>query len=364
MDADVLQRDGRVDGGRPGAVIEVHAELEFAPEEVGAGAVGLVDAEDVRNFEEAGLHGLDGVPALGGEHHEHGVGDLQHRELTLPHADRLHEDAVVAAGVEEVDDVARRAGEPPEVPAGREGAQVDAGVLRVAVHAHAVAEDGPARPGRRRVDGHHRDPLPARAGGRDEAIGEGALPGARRPGDADDVGGAATRGGRLRGCGHASRPDLRPRGERGPVTTTGGERAGLRGRSPRLQDGDGAGEGAAVAGESTLEQGSVVGHVPGLLTRRLPAQTRARTPRWRRGRTGRPRRTRPRPRCPRPYRARRRTPRGRSPAACGRPPHPPANPSASATASVGTNHAGRGRPAVTSTWVTARRASRGIPSSP
>ena len=77
--------------GRPPAVGrgEVEHALEVAAGLVGAGAVGLVDDEDVGDLEQAGLVGLHGVAPAGVHHDDGGVGRAGHLDLDLADADGL-----------------------------------------------------------------------------------------------------------------------------------------------------------------------------------------------------------------------------------------------------------------------------------
>ena len=130
---------------------------------VGAVAVGLVDHEDVADLEDAGLRRLDAVAHAGREQHDRGVGGAGDLDLALPDADGLDEDDVAAGGVEHAERLRRRPGQTAEVPARGHRADEHAGVGRVVLHAHPVAEQGAAGERRRRVDREHADPLTARA---------------------------------------------------------------------------------------------------------------------------------------------------------------------------------------------------------
>ena len=90
------------------------------------------------------------------------AGDLH---LDLADADRLDQDPAVAERVEQADRLRRRERQPAEVAAGGHRADEHAGVGGVVLHAHAVAEDRPARERRRRVDREHRDLVALRRAG-------------------------------------------------------------------------------------------------------------------------------------------------------------------------------------------------------
>src|SRR5919106_801302 len=168
------------------------------------GGVGaLVDRDHVRDLHDSRLEGLDRVARAGHQDEEDGVGDRHHLHLALPGADGLEEDQILAGGVQEEGCLERRLGKPAEERALREGA--------------------------RRVDGddpHARLRLAHMA---DQRADQAGLADAGRTGDADRV-----RPARL--------------GVKGPDQLVG-ERIGA------LDEGDRAGEGAAVAGANALEQG-------------------------------------------------------------------------------------------------------------
>ena len=102
-------------------------------------------------------------PASGHEDHDDRVGEPHDVELGLPDADRLDEHDVHAEGVEQPDDVARRARQAAVAAARGEAADEDARVEEVRLHADAVAEHGAARERARRVDRDDADPPAAGA---------------------------------------------------------------------------------------------------------------------------------------------------------------------------------------------------------
>ena len=114
---------------------------------------------------------------------------------TCPTPDGLDEDPAVPEGVEQADRLGRGERQPAEVAARRHRADEHAGVGGVVLHAHPVAEDGPAGERRRRVDGEHGDLLAARPQVGDQGARQRALAGARRPGQPDRVGVAGQRRG-------------------------------------------------------------------------------------------------------------------------------------------------------------------------
>ena len=169
---------------------DAERDLDLLAQLVGAGAVGLVDREDVGDLHDARLERLDAVARFGDEHEDGRVGHAGDVELRLADADRLDQDAVEAGGVEQVGHLARAGGEAAERAAAGHRADVDALVQRDGFHADAVAEQGAAGERAGRV---HRDDADAKTGGavgEDEALDQGGLAGARRAGDPDAAGAA------------------------------------------------------------------------------------------------------------------------------------------------------------------------------
>ena len=120
VDAPRLGGRGQHHRGRPGELGQTDAAPQLAGEAIGAGAIGLVDHEQIGDLEQPGLHRLDRVARLRRQNDEDGVGDLHHTELGLPDADGLDDDAIEADEIEQIDDLGRRRREAPEVTAARQ----------------------------------------------------------------------------------------------------------------------------------------------------------------------------------------------------------------------------------------------------
>ena len=119
---------------------------------VGALAVGLVDDEDVGDLHDAGLERLHFVARAGNERDDRHVGGADDVDLVLADADGLDDDDVLAGGVEHERDFAGRAREPAQMAARRHAADEHAGIARVRLHPHAIAEDRAAGERARRID--------------------------------------------------------------------------------------------------------------------------------------------------------------------------------------------------------------------
>src|SRR5919108_1129384 len=160
---------------------------QVADRPVGALAIRLVDAEQIRDLEDPRLDRLD-VVAEPRHHHDHRrVRQPADFHFVLPDADGLHDDDVLAHRIENADAVAGRAGQSAELPARRQRADEDAGIERMVLHADAIAEDRAAGERARRIDGDDADGLSGAADVRDEAIDQRALPRAGIAGDADEL---------------------------------------------------------------------------------------------------------------------------------------------------------------------------------
>ena len=111
-------------------------------------------------------------PEPGMQHERDGVGQRRDLDLGLPHADRLEDHDVLAAGVQHQPGLQRGLGDAAEVAAGAHRADEDAGVEEVVGQPDAVAEQRALRERAGGVDRDHAD-----ASGRARA---GARPARRR----------------------------------------------------------------------------------------------------------------------------------------------------------------------------------------
>ena len=131
-----------IGGRRPCA--EAQHGLHLPLHAVGARLVGFVDDEDVGDLHDPGLDRLDVVAHARHQHH-HGhlrqAGDL---DFVLPDADGLDDHEVLARRVQQARQVGGGARQAAGGAAGRHGADEDAGIGVVLLHADAVAQDGAA----------------------------------------------------------------------------------------------------------------------------------------------------------------------------------------------------------------------------
>ena len=129
------------------------AKLEHRPQvahgAVRALAIGLVDIEDVRDLEDARLDRLNVVAHARDHDHHHAMGQAGDVDLVLTHADRLDDHDLLAQGVHDPNTVGGSARQPAQVPPRGQGTDEDPLVLGVALHADAIAQDGPPREGAR-----------------------------------------------------------------------------------------------------------------------------------------------------------------------------------------------------------------------
>ena len=153
--------------------------------------VSLVDHQDISHLQDAGFNGLDVVPHTGDGHHQGGVGGGGDLHFVLSHPHGLHQDIVLAHGVQDGDHRPGRGGEAAEMPPGGQGADEDALIQGVALHPDAVSQDSAAGKGAGGVNRHHAHGFALLAQKVDETVGEGALAHPGRAGDADDMGPAA-----------------------------------------------------------------------------------------------------------------------------------------------------------------------------
>src|SRR5262249_20790191 len=78
---------------------------EVPDEEIGIGAIALVDDKDIGDLQQTCLHRLDVVTRLGCEHHQDGIGETGDLDLVLPYSYRLDQDVIKARGTQQVSDL-------------------------------------------------------------------------------------------------------------------------------------------------------------------------------------------------------------------------------------------------------------------
>ena len=195
VNSDVLCSDGSNDGRMP--AVSRHDErkhgVELLFEAVGAFAVGFVEDEDVRDFHEARFHGLNVVTEAGNENDDDTIGEADDVNFILADADGFDEDLFFACGVQDECDFGSGSRKAAEKTACGHGADEDAGVAGMALHADAIAENGAAGVRAGGIDGDDSDFLAGFAIVSGEAVDERAFAGARSAGDAGEIGGASVR---------------------------------------------------------------------------------------------------------------------------------------------------------------------------
>ncbi len=149
-------------------------------------------------------------------------------DFVLPDADGFDQNAVAAGGVEHGGDVRRRARQPTQRSARRHAADVNPRVREMILHADAVAQNRSAGVRTGRVHGDDADGLVVLAVVLGQLVDQRALAGSRRARQTENA--------RMAGVGEESLEQFRPAG------------------AAILDGGDGAGEGAGVAGAKTRNQ--------------------------------------------------------------------------------------------------------------
>ena len=89
-------------------------DLDLPSQVRGAGPIGLVDAEDIRELHHPRLESLDPVSRLRHQYQDGAVGHGRHRELGLAHSHGFDQHAIEPERVEHVADLAGAGGEAPE----------------------------------------------------------------------------------------------------------------------------------------------------------------------------------------------------------------------------------------------------------
>ena len=132
---------------------------------VGPGPISLVDDQDVGDFDDARLDGLNVVTRSRKREEAHRVDDRRDVDLLLPHPGGFHQDHVEPDGIEHTHDPSRR---PRQTTLGAtvgHAADEHAGIEVAIAHPDPVAENGAARVGTGRIhrdDCHPRDGAPVR----------------------------------------------------------------------------------------------------------------------------------------------------------------------------------------------------------
>ena len=173
--------------------LQGQVRLDRGHRAIGAVAIALVDDEDVRDLHDAGLERLHVVAGPGHEHDDRDVGGADDINLVLADADGFDDHEALAGGIEHERGITRRPRKAAHVTTRRHAADEDLIVLRVRLHAHAVAENRAAGERARRIDRNHPDGLAGVAGFGRQPIDERALAGAGRSGHANEVGPAGVR---------------------------------------------------------------------------------------------------------------------------------------------------------------------------
>ncbi len=153
---------------------------------VGALSIGLVDDDDVGDFQQARLGRLYRVARTGVEDHDRRVGDRGDLDFGLPDPDRLQHDQVVGQRGEQPDRGRNRCGQSTEVTACGHRSDEHVGVVDMRGHSNPVTQQRSPAVGRRRVDGEHRDAHLTFAIRTDQGADRRRLARAGRAGDPDD----------------------------------------------------------------------------------------------------------------------------------------------------------------------------------
>ena len=118
-------------------------------------------------------------PAPGQHQHEEEVGQVGHRRLRLPDADRLHQNHVETGRLAEQHGLAGLRRDAAERAGGGGGADEGVGIDRELRHPRLVAENRAAGAGRGRIDGQHRHLVAPRRQQGSQRVDGGGLADAR-----------------------------------------------------------------------------------------------------------------------------------------------------------------------------------------
>ncbi len=178
--------------GMPAEAIgrQLEHRLQLLLNAVGAFAFGFIQHKNVADFHQAGLHVLHVVAQAGNEHHQRAVRQAHDIDLILADADRFDEDDVFACCVKQQRNIRGGARQAAEKSAGGHRANENSFVVRVALHANAVAQNRAAGEWAGGIDRDNADRFAFFAITCGEPIDQRALARAGRAGDADHIGAA------------------------------------------------------------------------------------------------------------------------------------------------------------------------------
>jgi len=148
--------------------------------------IGLVDHDNVSDFQQAGFHRLNVVSQPRRHDGQDRIGHFEDINITLTDTDRFNENDVEAGGVKHYYGLTRRACQAASLSACRHAANVNSRVQRMCLHSNAIAKERAACAGAADIDRQDTDRLALLAVGSDELIDDGALAGSRIAGHADD----------------------------------------------------------------------------------------------------------------------------------------------------------------------------------
>src|ERR1700676_2372453 len=161
--------------------------MELLFQSVGALAIGLIQNEDVADFHQAGFHVLDVVAKAGNEDDEDAIREAHDVDLVLADSDGFDKHLALPRRIEQKRDFSGGTREPTKESARGHGANENPSVAGVALHADAVAKDGPAGVRACRVHGDHADAVFTLAVIRGKTIDQRALASAGRASDAGEI---------------------------------------------------------------------------------------------------------------------------------------------------------------------------------
>ena len=160
---------------------------QIGDQAVGASDVGLVDHQNVGNFEDASLDGLDIVAQIRDADDQRRIGCARDLDLVLANAHGFDDDHILAKRVQEQHHVEGAASQAAHDAARRHAAHEDPRVAVQLHHPHTIAEDRPARIRTGGIDRHDADRLATGAVLQCQSGRERRLAAAGRAGDADHV---------------------------------------------------------------------------------------------------------------------------------------------------------------------------------
>ncbi len=162
--------------------------MELLLQAIGSFAIGFVQDEDVADLHQSGFHVLNIVAKAWNKNDEDAIGETDDIDFILADANGFDQHLTLPCRIEEQSHFGGSAGQPAEKPARGHGADENACVRGVALHANAIAQNRASGIRAGGINGDDANGFLALAVIRGQAIDQRALARARGAGNAGEIG--------------------------------------------------------------------------------------------------------------------------------------------------------------------------------